>query len=53
MNDATLKQLKIASEDGTFRGRSSTLSEDIVAMMLTITKPKQAADAAKSKAKTT
>jgi hypothetical protein len=50
MNDATMKQLKITSEDGTFRGRSSTISEDVVAMMLATTKPKPtAAGAAKSK----
>lgn len=33
MNGRTLKQMRISSEDGTFSGRSTTLSEDIAAMM--------------------
>ena len=52
MNAAALKQLKISSEDGTFRGRSSTISEDVVASMLAANKTKPAAGtagAAKSK----
>jgi hypothetical protein len=33
MNSASLKQLKIASETGDFRGRSTTIHEDVVAML--------------------
>ena len=47
MNDATLKQLKISSEDGLFRGRSTTISEDVVAMFAT--RSKQASTTSKSK----
>jgi hypothetical protein len=47
MNDATLKHLKIVSEDGTFRGRSTTVSEDVVAMLATH-KTKSASGTAKS-----
>jgi hypothetical protein len=48
MNSATLKQLKISSEDGLFRGRSTTMTEDVVAMLANH-KSKPAAGTPKSK----
>jgi hypothetical protein len=39
MNSASLKQLKIKSETGNFRGRSTTIHEDVVAMLATKKRP--------------
>jgi hypothetical protein len=39
MNAATLKQTKIKSDSGDFRGRSTTIHEDVVAMLATKKRP--------------